>query len=88
MDISVLEIAPQTVAVLTFLVIAVVKLIDQLFARDWAGSLKIVFAALTGLAVSFGVDGLTALAGIVVGLSGSGLITTVGFFGKKSPELG
>jgi hypothetical protein len=92
MDISVLEIAPQTVAVLTFLVIAGVKLIDQLFDRDWKGSAKIITAALIGGVVSYGVDGLTVLAGLSLGLAGSGLITTVGFFGKKAgtaaPELG
>ena len=91
MDISVLEIAPQTVAVLGFLVIAGVKLVDQIAQKDWVGTAKILVAGLIGVGVSLGVDGLSALAGLTFGLSASGLITTVGFLNKKAPaapELG
>ncbi len=91
MDILSLDIAPQTVAILGFLVIAGVKLVDQVAQKDWTGTAKILVAGIIGLGVSLGVDGLSALAGLTLGLSASGLITTVGFLNKKAPvapELG
>lgn len=92
MDILSLDIAPQTAAILGFLVIAGVKLVDQVSQKDWTGTAKILIAGIIGLGVSLGVDGLSALAGLTLGLSASGLITTVGFLnGKKTPvapELG
>lgn len=85
MDILALDIAPQTLAILSLLVIATIKLIDQLFDRDFRGASKIIGAGLIGVAVAYGVDGLSVLAGLAVGLAGSGLITAVGYTKKTTP---
>ena len=84
MDIVSLSIDPQAAIALGLMVVAVIKLIDQIYDRDWKGTSKIIGAGVVGALVAVGVDGLTVLSGIVIALSGSGLLTTVGF-AKKSP---
>jgi hypothetical protein len=85
MDITLLNIDPQVYAVLGLAVIATIKLIDQLFDRDFRGAAKILGAGLAGLALAFGIDGLTAVAGVIGGLASSGIITTVGYTKKTTP---
>jgi len=84
MDISLISVSPQAGAVIVLLTVAVIKLVDEAFARDWAGVAKIIGAAFVGLGVSFGVDGLTALAGIAYGLGASGLLTVVSSTAKAA----
>jgi len=84
MDIS-FGVDTQTVAIIGLMVIATVKLIDQLAVRDWAGAAKIIGAGIVGALVGFGIDGITVIIGAAVGLASSGLVTTVGFTKKTTP---
>jgi len=62
---------------LSLVVVAIVKLVDLLVARDYASALKIVLAGIVGaLAGDFQVQGLTVITGIQSGLIASGLIAT------------
>lgn len=85
METFITEVSPVTAALATLLVVAMVKLIDQLFDRDFRGASKILAAALVGVAMGFAVDGLTVVTGIALGLSASGLITTMGYTKKTTP---
>jgi len=87
MDVALLEVSPQAMIIIGLMVVAVIKLVDQLFAKDWKGSAKIVGAALVGALVSLGVDGVAVLPGVAVALAGSGLITVASFVGKQSTTV-
>ena len=85
MNIELLVTDPLIAATITFVVIATIKLIDQLFDKDFRGAAKIIGATLVGVALAYGIDGLTVLAGALAGLASSGLITTVGYTKKTTP---
>jgi hypothetical protein len=64
------------VAALTFLVIGSVELLKRLFAKDWLAAATIAVAAVVG-GVFASQAGVTVFQGILIGLSASGLVTTV-----------
>lgn len=63
-------------AALTFLVVGVVELLKRLFGKDWQAVATIIGAGLVG-AIFAPQAGITWFQGLLVGLSASGLITTV-----------
>lgn len=85
MDILALDVPAQTLAVVGFAVIAVIKFVDLIFDKDWRSAAKILGAALAGFGLAFAIDGLAAIPGILLGLSASGLITTAGYTKKTTP---
>lgn len=61
-------------------VVAVVKLVDLIFDKDYRSSLKIVLAGVVGALVGiFHVQGMSIPEGIQAGLSASGLVSIVKF---------
>ena len=89
------EVTPATLALISFMVIGGVKLVDQLFDRDFRGVAKILVSILIGSVIGYFVDGLSIFVGAAAGLAASGLVTTVGYTKKttpvatiKEPELG
>lgn len=77
-DIS-LAISPLAAAIIGFAVIAVIKLVDDAFNKDWRTVIKIVGAAIVGAGLAVLIPDVTVLAGLVTGLSASGLVTTANF---------
>lgn len=88
-----LAIPAITAGAIAFSVIAIVKLVDDAFNKDWQTIAKILGAAVAGALIghfSVAVGGFT---GLLYGLGSSGLITTVNFFGtikvdKASDTIG
>jgi hypothetical protein len=77
--------SPESIAIVTFLCVAVVKLVDELFNKDWRGAAKIAGSAVVGLIAGHFVHGVGGLDGLAIGLSASGLITGLSFVGSVSP---
>lgn len=76
-----LAVSPVAVGVITFVTIAVIKLVDDAFAKDWKTAVKIIGAALVGALVGHFTTGVGGFNGMLVGLSASGLITTAAILG-------
>lgn len=83
MDALTLDISPEVWGMIGLAVIAIVKLIDELFNKNWRGASKIVGAALAGTAIAALVPDVKLFVGALAGLSASGLITTAGFLSSK-----
>lgn len=64
------------VAALTFLVVGSVELLKRLFAKDWMAAATIAVAGIVG-GIFASQAGVTVFQGILIGLSASGLVTTV-----------
>jgi hypothetical protein len=87
MDLSLLGITTTPVVLLTvFVCIGAVKLVDVIFARDFASAAKIVICMLIGAVLGFFVNEFDVLQGIAIGLAASGLITTVTRLGRDSGQ--
>lgn len=71
---------------ITLAVIAVVKLIDAIFAEDWKTVSKIIGAGAVGALIGNYVSyvELDAFKGALFGLSGAGLITAASYLGSRS----
>jgi hypothetical protein len=74
-----------------FILVAVagaVELINRVRLHDWYAAVTIVIAgaigALTGL---FGIDGVSVVTGIELGLGASGLVTVVGKLSTNTPAI-
>lgn len=66
----------------TAMVIGVVELVKRAFDQDFKTVVIILAAALVGaLCGVFGVEGVTIAEGIVLGLAGSGVVTTASKIG-------
>jgi len=85
MDISLLNIGTQSAVVLMLLCGAGTKLVDEVVPVKFNGAAKIIISIAIGSLVSFGIDGVTVLAGAAYGAAMSGLITTVGYTKKTTP---
>jgi hypothetical protein len=79
-----LNLSPEVWAMIGFAVIAVVKLVDELFNKDWRTVVKIFGAALAGLGIAALVPDVKLFVGALAGLSASGLITTASFISAKN----
>lgn len=70
-----------------FAIIGTVELVKRLFSKDYQSATIIVGAAIVGALVGPQV-GLTWLAGAIMGLQGSGIITTASYIsGVKTPVV-
>lgn len=83
MDALTLNLSPEVWAMISFAVIAVVKLVDDAFNKDWRTIAKIVGATVAGLVIAGLVPDVKLFVGAMAGLSASGLITTAAFLGTK-----
>lgn len=72
---------------LTFFVIGAVELVKQLFARNWKAAVIIVISALVGALGGWALPVLGWIVGMSVGLSASGLVTTVQKVGEGTVSL-
>lgn len=81
MDFS--NIDPLALAALTFAVAGVVELLKRLFDKDWRTAAVIAVSAVAGAVLAPQAGDITMFTGALVGLSASGLITTVSHFGSK-----
>lgn len=84
MDLLNLNVDPQTIALITFFCVGLVQLIDQLFARDFKGAAKIAGSTVAGALLALAVPDLSVLTGAAIGLSASGIVTSLTFVGKKA----
>jgi len=76
------------VAVLTFLAIGGTELVKQAFARNWkAVVIIIVSTCIGGLGGEFLVPVVGGVAGLVIGLSASGLVTGFQKIGQGTTPL-
>ncbi len=66
----------MAVATLVFLVVGSVELLRRLWAKDWFAAATIVVSGLVGALFAHQVN-ITSFQGLLVGLSASGLVTTV-----------
>lgn len=78
-DVSVVSLtaAPEVLAAFSLVCIATVKLVDSAWKRDWEACAKIVGCALFGSLLALFIPDMKVITGLLFGLSGSGLITTV-----------
>lgn len=67
---------------LSFAVVGVVELIKRVFDKDYKTAAIIAGAAAVGALGGFAV-GIPWIAGLVIGLEGSGVITAASYIGKR-----
>lgn len=79
-----LSVSPEALAILTFMSVAVVKLVHSAFIKDWEACAKIVGAGVTGGIVALFVPNVTGMAGVLIGLGGSGIITAASFLSSTT----
>lgn len=77
------QLNPLAVAALSFAVIGFVKFADSLYKKDYQSAYKIAVAGLIGSVLAPFAGDLTWFQGLLIGLNGSGIITTVSYFGSK-----
>ena len=82
-----ISVSPETVALLTFFCIGFVKLVDELFSKDWQGAAKVIGSTIVGALVALAVPHLSVIEGAALGLSASGVITGFSMIGKSSSVL-
>ena len=76
--------SPELIALIGFFCVGAVKLVDSLFARDFASALKIVVSAIVGALVAFVSPDVDVLDGIAIGIAASGAVTMASRFAKDS----
>ena len=72
---------------LTFFVIGSVELVKQAFARNWKAVVIIIVSGLVGVLGGLELPVLGWIVGLSIGLSASGLVTTVQKFGEGTASL-
>lgn len=77
--ISLSSIDPISLAALTFAVVGLTEFVSRLLEKDYKTAIVIAAAAIGGAVLGSQV-GISAFYGMLVGLNGSGLISTVSHF--------
>lgn len=65
-----------------FAVVGVVEFVKRLFAKDYQASAIILGASIVGALIGHSL-GITYLAGLIMGLQGSGFVTTASYLSSK-----
>lgn len=73
---------PAALAAITLAVVAVVKILTSLFERDYKAAITVLVAGVVGALIGpFAGPNITWLAGMLIGFSAAGVITTATRFG-------